>query len=168
MCCLPSGAPFWTVTGRGQVCICRQENALISIQKDFILYIFFNIQYVQCVTCFIFKIWWTLISSIISDRPIAPKKQKHQETQKLKKIITKAVNEAMEDDLRARALEGKKSLVSKKSASGKAKGSQKKTWMSRIWGELFIRITIFTPISLCCNVPYLFEMCCIIFYEPQI
>jgi len=62
-----------------------------------------------------------------ANRPIAPKKQKHQETQKLKKIITKAVNEAMEDDLRARALEGKKSLVSKKPASGKAKGSQKKT-----------------------------------------
>jgi len=33
----------------------------------------------------------------------------------------------MEDDLRARALKGKKSLVSKKSASGKPKGSQKKT-----------------------------------------
>ncbi|KDR21967.1 hypothetical protein L798_02856 [Zootermopsis nevadensis] len=60
-------------------------------------------------------------------RPIAPKKQKNQEAQKLKKIITKNVNEAMEDDLRARALDGKKSLVSKKSTSGRAKGSKKKT-----------------------------------------
>lgn len=33
----------------------------------------------------------------------------------------------MEDDLRARALDGKKSLVSKKSTSGRAKGSKKKT-----------------------------------------
>jgi hypothetical protein len=64
--------------------------------------------------------------SYFSDRPVAPKKQKHQEAQKLKKIITKAVNEVMEDDLRAKALDGKKSLLSKKSTSGKAKGSKKK------------------------------------------
>lgn len=62
----------------------------------------------------------------ISDRPVAPKKQKHQEAQKLKKIITKTVNEAMEDDLRAKALDGKKSLLSKKSTSGRAKGNKKK------------------------------------------
>nr|CAD7258688.1 unnamed protein product [Timema shepardi] len=45
-----------------------------------------------------------------SDRPISPKKQKHDESQKLKKIITKTVNAAMEDDLRAQALDGKRSL----------------------------------------------------------
>nr|CAD7198603.1 unnamed protein product [Timema douglasi] len=44
------------------------------------------------------------------NRPISPKKQKHDESQKLKKIITKTVNAAMEDDLRAQALDGKRSL----------------------------------------------------------
>lgn len=61
------------------------------------------------------------------NRPVAPKKQKHEEAQKLKKIITKTVNAAMEDDLRARALDGKKSLLSKKSTPARAKGNKKKT-----------------------------------------
>ncbi|KAJ4429590.1 hypothetical protein ANN_21761 [Periplaneta americana] len=59
-------------------------------------------------------------------RPVAPKKQKHQAAQKLKKMISKTVNETMEDELRARALDGKKSLVSKKrTTSGKSRGAKK-------------------------------------------
>ncbi|XP_014474063.1 PREDICTED: uncharacterized protein LOC106744117 [Dinoponera quadriceps] len=45
--------------------------------------------------------------------PVQPKKAKLQETAKLKKMITKAVNNDMEDELRERALEGKKSLTKK-------------------------------------------------------
>ncbi|PSN42900.1 hypothetical protein C0J52_18183 [Blattella germanica] len=48
-------------------------------------------------------------------------------TQKLKKAITKTVNAAMEDDLRAKALDGKKSLTSRKKSSPAAsrKGKRK-------------------------------------------
>ncbi|XP_015186293.1 PREDICTED: uncharacterized protein LOC107071646 [Polistes dominula] len=45
--------------------------------------------------------------------PIQPKKAKVKEAQKLKKIISNTVNNAIEDELRERALEGKKSLVKK-------------------------------------------------------
>lgn len=61
------------------------------------------------------------------NRPVAPKKQKHQEAQKLKKMISKTVNEAMEDDLRARALDGKKSLTSKKQPASRKPRAAKKT-----------------------------------------
>lgn len=46
--------------------------------------------------------------------PVQPKKTKLQETQKLKKMITKTVNTAAEDELRGRALEGRKTLTKKK------------------------------------------------------
>nr|CAD7454597.1 unnamed protein product [Timema tahoe] len=67
----------------------------------------------------------TLLSEIVEpqkegiakNRPISPKKQKHDESQKLKKIITKTVNAAMEDDLRAQALDGKRSLRVRKEAA---------------------------------------------------
>jgi len=44
---------------------------------------------------------------------VQPKKTKLQEVQKLKKMISKAVNSTIEDELRERALEGKKTLVKK-------------------------------------------------------
>ena len=76
---------------------------------------------------FIFIVFLNYVCFKISDRPIAPKKQKHEAAQKLKKAITKSVNEAMEDDLRAKALDGKKSLTPKKKASPAAsrKGKRK-------------------------------------------
>lgn len=43
--------------------------------------------------------------------PIKPKNAKFKEVNKLKKIITKTVNNAIEDELREKALEGKKSLT---------------------------------------------------------
>ncbi|KAJ9600065.1 hypothetical protein L9F63_009634 [Diploptera punctata] len=61
-----------------------------------------------------------------TNRPIAPKKQKHEAAQKLKKTITKNVNAAIEDDLRAKALDGKKSLTSKKKASPAANRKSKR------------------------------------------
>ncbi|XP_025993727.1 uncharacterized protein LOC105201085 isoform X1 [Solenopsis invicta] len=51
--------------------------------------------------------------------PVQPKKAKLQEAQKLKKIISKTVNAAAEDDLRERALEGKKTLTKKNPKSKK-------------------------------------------------
>lgn len=45
--------------------------------------------------------------------PIRPKKAKFEEAHKLKQMITKTVNKAAEDELRDRALEGKKSLIKK-------------------------------------------------------
>ncbi|CAG9824477.1 unnamed protein product [Phaedon cochleariae] len=45
-----------------------------------------------------------------SNRPIQPKKKHHQETQKIKQIISKSVNKAAEDELRARASGGQKNL----------------------------------------------------------
>lgn len=60
------------------------------------------------------------------NRPIAPKKQKLQEAQKLKKVVSKNVNQAMEEDLRARALDGKKSLTGKKNTASPAQKKKKK------------------------------------------
>ncbi|KAL0125163.1 hypothetical protein PUN28_004357 [Cardiocondyla obscurior] len=53
--------------------------------------------------------------------PVQPKKAKMQEAQKLKKIISKTVNTAVEDDLRERALEGRKTLTKKNSSKSKKK-----------------------------------------------
>ncbi|EZA49319.1 hypothetical protein DMN91_000233 [Ooceraea biroi] len=53
--------------------------------------------------------------------PVQPKKTKFQETQKLKKMITKTVNTVVEDELRERALEGRKTLTKKDSASSQKK-----------------------------------------------
>lgn len=51
------------------------------------------------------------------DAPIQPKKTKFQEAHQLKKMISKTVNDAMEDELRERALDGKKSLTKKPQTS---------------------------------------------------
>lgn len=51
--------------------------------------------------------------------PVQPKKAKLQETQKLKKIISKTVNTAAEDELRERALEGRKTLTKKGPSNSK-------------------------------------------------
>lgn len=51
------------------------------------------------------------------DAPVQPKKAKFQEAQKLKKIIAKTVNNAMENVLRERALEGRKTLTKKDSSN---------------------------------------------------
>lgn len=57
-----------------------------------------------------------------NNAPIQPKKKKLEETHKLKQMITRTVNKAMEDELREKALEGKKSLTKKKDPStGKKK-----------------------------------------------
>ncbi|KAK0178644.1 hypothetical protein PV327_007519 [Microctonus hyperodae] len=53
--------------------------------------------------------------------PIQPKKTKFQEAHQLKKMISKTVNNAMEDELRDKALDGKKSLTKKSQASTTSK-----------------------------------------------
>lgn len=53
--------------------------------------------------------------------PIQPKKKKIEEAQKLKQMISKTVNKAMEDDLREKALEGKKSLTKRDASTSKKK-----------------------------------------------
>ncbi|XP_063984120.1 uncharacterized protein LOC135166080 [Diachasmimorpha longicaudata] len=50
-----------------------------------------------------------------NNAPIKPKKSKFEEAHKLKQMITKTVNRAMENELRDKALEGKKSLTKKES-----------------------------------------------------
>ena len=47
------------------------------------------------------------------DRPVVSKKVAHLEADKIKKTITKNLNQANEDEMRDRALDGKKSLLSK-------------------------------------------------------
>lgn len=49
--------------------------------------------------------------------PIQPKKIKFQAAHKLKKIVTSTVNNAMEDELREKVLDGKKSLTKKHGTS---------------------------------------------------
>ncbi|XP_012537559.1 uncharacterized protein LOC105837374 [Monomorium pharaonis] len=51
--------------------------------------------------------------------PVQPKKTKLQESQKLKKMISKTVNTAAEDDLRERALEGRKTLAKRNPSTSK-------------------------------------------------
>ncbi|XP_011306285.1 uncharacterized protein [Fopius arisanus] len=50
-----------------------------------------------------------------NNAPIKPKKAKFEETHKLKQMITRTVNRAMENELRDKALDGKKSLTKKES-----------------------------------------------------
>ncbi|KAG5865166.1 hypothetical protein JTB14_014248 [Gonioctena quinquepunctata] len=45
-----------------------------------------------------------------SNCPIKPKKKQHEEAQKLKQIIGKSVNKAVEEEMRARASGGPKNL----------------------------------------------------------
>ncbi|KAK1134018.1 hypothetical protein K0M31_011803 [Melipona bicolor] len=56
-----------------------------------------------------------------NNAPIQHKKSKFEEIHKLKQMITKTVNKAMENELREKALEGKMSLTKKKSAISKKK-----------------------------------------------
>ncbi|KAH0954703.1 hypothetical protein HN011_006850 [Eciton burchellii] len=56
-----------------------------------------------------------------ANAPIQPKKSKFQETQKLKKMITKTVNNVAEDELRERALEGRKTLTKKDASNSQKK-----------------------------------------------
>lgn len=52
------------------------------------------------------------------DCPIKPKKKQHEESQKLKQIISKTVNKAVEEEIRARAMSNqKKSKVQEAVAS---------------------------------------------------
>lgn len=59
--------------------------------------------------------------------PVTPKKAKQVQAQKLKKAITKAGSIATEEELRAIALDGKKSLLSKKTTSPRGGAKAKKT-----------------------------------------
>lgn len=54
-----------------------------------------------------------------SNAPIQPKKKKVEDAHKLKQMITRTVNKAMEEELREKALDGKKSLTRKASTSQK-------------------------------------------------
>ncbi|KAF6200601.1 hypothetical protein GE061_005044 [Apolygus lucorum] len=47
-------------------------------------------------------------------RPIAPKKAKHEEIAKLKKMISKNVNRKLEEEIRGAATDGQKVKLSKK------------------------------------------------------
>lgn len=58
---------------------------------------------------------------IFVDAPVQPKKAKFQEAHKLKKMITRTVNSAVENELRERALDGKKSLTKKTTTNSKQK-----------------------------------------------
>jgi len=62
---------------------------------------------------------YILYCYFLKDAPVQPKKAKLQEAQKLKKIISKTVNTAVEDDLRERVLEGRKTLTKKDSSNSK-------------------------------------------------
>ncbi|KZC13331.1 PREDICTED: uncharacterized protein LOC107191393 [Dufourea novaeangliae] len=56
-----------------------------------------------------------------NNAPIQPKKKQVEDAHKLKQMITRTVNKAMEDELREKALEGKKSLTKKEPSSSKKK-----------------------------------------------
>lgn len=56
-----------------------------------------------------------------SNAPIQPKKKKFEESHKLRQMITRTVNKAMEDELREKALEGKKSLTRKQTSTSQKK-----------------------------------------------
>ncbi|CAK9812476.1 hypothetical protein ANTQUA_LOCUS7281 [Anthophora quadrimaculata] len=56
-----------------------------------------------------------------NNAPIQPKKKKFEESHKLKQMITKTVNKAMEDELRQKALDGKMSLTKKEPSTSQQK-----------------------------------------------
>ncbi|XP_076755805.1 uncharacterized protein LOC143426313 [Xylocopa sonorina] len=56
-----------------------------------------------------------------NNAPIQPKKKKFEETHKLKQMITRTVNRAMENELREKALDGKKSLTKKEPSTSQKK-----------------------------------------------
>ncbi|XP_076386784.1 uncharacterized protein LOC100884084 isoform X2 [Megachile rotundata] len=53
--------------------------------------------------------------------PIQPKKKKFEESHKLKQMISKTVNRAMENELREKALDGKQSLRRKEASTSQKK-----------------------------------------------
>lgn len=53
--------------------------------------------------------------------PMQPKKTKLQEVQKLKKMISKTVNSTIEDELREKAMEGRKTLAKKDASNSQKK-----------------------------------------------
>lgn len=71
-----------------------------------ITYILFHVTIKQ-KSRFVYHIH-TFITS--ADCPIKPKKKRFEEAHKLKQIITKTVNKAVEDEMRARATDGKTKL----------------------------------------------------------
>ncbi|CAL7947653.1 unnamed protein product [Xylocopa violacea] len=56
-----------------------------------------------------------------NNAPIQPKKKKFEEAHKLKQMITRTVNRAMENELREKALDGKKSLTKKELSTSQKK-----------------------------------------------
>lgn len=61
---------------------------------------------------------------VLSDAPVAPRLTgKAVDAMKMKKAISKGVSEALENELRSKAFEGKKSLLSKKEIAQKAAAS---------------------------------------------
>ncbi|XP_034182250.1 uncharacterized protein LOC117605252 [Osmia lignaria lignaria] len=56
-----------------------------------------------------------------NNAPIQPKKKKFEEAHKLKQMISKTVNRAMENELREKALGGKMSLVRKEPSTSQKK-----------------------------------------------
>ncbi|KOC70890.1 hypothetical protein WH47_02156 [Habropoda laboriosa] len=56
-----------------------------------------------------------------NNAPIQPKKMKFEESHKLKQMITKTVNKAMENELRQKALDGKMSLTKKEPSTSQQK-----------------------------------------------
>ncbi|XP_078045706.1 uncharacterized protein LOC144474574 [Augochlora pura] len=56
-----------------------------------------------------------------NNAPIQPKKKKLEDAHKLKQMITRTVNKAMENELREKALDGKKSLTKKEPAAKRKK-----------------------------------------------
>ncbi|XP_055694297.1 uncharacterized protein LOC129796409 [Lutzomyia longipalpis] len=65
-----------------------------------------------------------------ANAPIQPKKAKIQETQKIKQLLSKAVNKSVEEDIRARAQEGEinfskaQHAVAKHNKNSKAKSPE--------------------------------------------
>ena len=55
----------------------------------------------------------------LEDAPVQPKKTKLQEAQKLKKMISRTVNTVVEDEIREKALEGRKTLTKKNPSNSK-------------------------------------------------
>ncbi|XP_012151031.1 uncharacterized protein LOC100884084 isoform X1 [Megachile rotundata] len=56
-----------------------------------------------------------------NNAPIQPKKKKFEESHKLKQMISKTVNRAMENELREKALDGKQSLRRKEASTSQKK-----------------------------------------------
>ncbi|XP_018573295.1 uncharacterized protein LOC108912533 [Anoplophora glabripennis] len=60
-----------------------------------------------------------------SNCPIKPKKKQHDETQKLKQIVSKAVNKTVEQEIRTRAMGNQKKLSKVQEAVAKHQSKPK-------------------------------------------